>query len=175
MEVHLGTSSPSADNILRTELRALNPHVALADVRTLADQLSHMRSVPRTSAILSSAGAALAVFLALVGVYGVLMTSVDLRRRELAIRAALGATPGGLVRNVMREGLGMALIGVTIGTLVSFQAGQLISHQLFGVAARDTLVMVGAPIVVLIASLVAAYAPSRTAGRVDPVTVLRSQ
>ena len=174
MFVHLRTRVVGAEAQLRTELRRLDPDVALSDVRTLSEQLDAARATPRASATLATVAAAVAMFLALVGVYGVLMTSVEQRQRELAIRSALGATPSAIVRRVLREGLIMTLAGLVVGMIASLQAGRLLTSLLFGVIPRDATVMIAVPLIVLVASALAWVAPARRAAAVDPVEVFRS-
>jgi ABC-type antimicrobial peptide transport system permease subunit len=123
---------------------------------------------------LATVAAAVALLLALVGVYGVLMTSVEQRQRELAIRSALGATPSEIVRGVLREGLIMTLAGLLVGMIASLQAGRLLTSLLFGVEPRDATVMIAVPLIVLITSALAWVAPARRAAAVDPVKVFRS-
>ncbi len=173
MHVHLRTRAAGAETLLRTELRRLDPDVALTDVRTLSEQVAAARATPRATARMATVAAAIAVFLALVGVYGVLMTSVEQRQRELAIRSALGATPSAIVRGVVREGLTMTLAGLLLGMLASVQAGRLLTSLLYGVEPRDAVVMAVAPLIVLLASAIAWFAPARRAAAVDPVAHLQ--
>jgi putative ABC transport system permease protein len=123
--------------------------------------------------MLSTIAAAITIFLALVGVYGVLMTSVEQRRRELAIRAALGATPGAIVGRVAREGLTLTLAGVVVGMGASLQAGRFVTSLLFGVDPRDPMIMTVVPLIVVIASGTGWLAPARRASRADPAAALR--
>ena len=173
MYVHIRTRSAGAEALLRTELRRLDPNLALSDVRSLTRQVDEARATPRLSAIVSTSAAGIAVLLALVGVYGVLMTSVEQRQRELAIRAALGATPSEIVGRVLREGLALTLAGLALGIFASLHAGRFLTAQLFGVEPRDATVMVFAPLIVLLVSAIAWVAPARRAALVDPVAALR--
>ena len=175
MYVHLRTRAAGAETLLRTELRRLDPDVALSDVRTLSEQVAAARATPRATATMATVAAAIAVLLALVGVYGVLMTSVEQRQRELAIRSALGATPSAIVRGVVREGLTMTLAGLLLGMLASLQAGRLLTSLLYGVEPRDAVVMTIVPLIVLLASAIAWFAPARRAAAVDPVEVFKSE
>ena len=175
MYVHLRTRSPAAELLLRTELQQIDPEVALSDVRTFSQQLDEARTTPRASAYVSAGAALIAVLLALVGLYGVLMTSVEQRQRELAIRAALGATPAQIVGRVVKEGFFLTVAGLALGTLASLQAGALVGSLLFGVEPRDTIVVAVAPLLVLLVSATAWFAPARRAAAVDPVVALRSQ
>jgi predicted permease len=175
MQVHLQTRGAAGATLLREVLRTLDPNVAVSDVRTFTEQLNEARAVPRASAVVSGLLAGLAVFLALVGVYGVLATSVERRNRELAIRAALGARPGEIVRLIAFEGAGLTGAGIVIGVLASIGAGRFVADLLFGVDPRDGLVLALAPLVVFAASAAAWIAPARRAATADPVTILRSE
>jgi predicted permease len=171
--VHVRSRGGAVAGILRAEVRALDPRVALTDVRTLTEQADEARATPRASAIVSAGAAAIAVFLALVGLYGVLMTSVEQRRRELAIRSALGAVPREILVRVVREGLSLTAIGLIPGMLASTAAGSFLTDLLFGTSPRDGVVMTLAPVLVLAVSALAWIAPARRAASVDPVVVLR--
>jgi putative ABC transport system permease protein len=173
--VHVRSRAGAVAGMLRSEVRALDPQVALSDVRTLTEQADEARATPRASAIVSAGAAAIAVFLALVGLYGVLMTSVEQRRRELAIRSALGAAPRDVLARVMKEGLVLTTIGLVPGMLASTAAGSFLADLLFGVAPRDGIVMTLVPVVVLVVSALAWIAPARRAASVDPVAVLRAE
>ena len=175
MYVHVRTRLVGAERLLRTELQQLDPDVALSEVRTFSQQLDDARTTPRAAAYVSAGAAFIAVFLALVGLYGVLMTSVEQRQRELAIRAALGATPGQIVVRVVKEGFVLTIAGLALGMLVSLQAGALVANLLFGVAPRDPIVVTIVPLLVLLVSAAAWFAPARRAAAVDPIVALRSQ
>jgi predicted permease len=172
--VHMRTAAPDAADLLRAELRRIDPDVALSDVRTLRTQLDDARATPRAAAIVAVGAAAIAVFLALVGVYGVLTTSVEQRRRELAIRAALGATERTLARGVAVEGLTLTVAGLASGMLASAGAGRFVTDLLFDVQPLDRLVLGLVPVIGLMVSLIAWIAPVRRAAAIDPVTVLKS-
>ncbi|MGB2714016.1 MAG: ABC transporter permease [Vicinamibacterales bacterium] len=173
--VHLRTRLASAPELLRAELQTLDPNVALSDVRTLADQLHEARAMPRASAMVSGGASVIAVLLALVGVYGVLTTSVERRKRELAIRAALGATPLEIGSHVILEGAGLTGIGLALGLGASFGAGRIVADLLFGVEPHDATVFAVVPLLVLTVSAMSWLAPARRAASVDPAAILRSE
>jgi len=172
--VHVRARAGGAALLLRAAVREIDPRVALSGVRTLADQLDEARATPRVSAIVSAGAATLAVLLALVGLYGVLTTTVEQKRRELAIRAALGATPRAIVSRVVKEGLTLTASGLAIGMIASAAVGGFLADLLFSVGPRDPLVMTFVPVSVLLISVSSWIAPARRAARVDPVDVLRS-
>jgi predicted permease len=174
MFVHVRARADGAAALLRAAVREIDPHVALSEVRTLADQLDAARSTPRISAFVSSGAAALAVLLALVGLYGVLATTVEQRTRELAIRSALGAPPRAIVRRIVLEGLTLTSIGVVLGMIASGGVGRLLIDLLYGVGPRDPLVIACVPAMVLAISALAWMVPARRAAAVNPIEVLRS-
>ncbi len=138
--------------MLRTELKQLDPNVALTDVRTLASQVEDARETSRTSAAAAVSAAGVAVILALVGMYGVLMTLVEQRRREFAIRSALGASPANIVGEVVRRGLVLTALGIALGMVVSVEAGNFVRSLLFQVAPQDPLVMLAVPLTIFVVS-----------------------
>ena len=112
--------------------------------------------------------------LAAIGIYGVMAYSVAQRMREIGIRAALGATRGGLLRMVLGQSLRLAMIGVAIGLALALATGRLIGALLFAVSPADTLVLAGATGVLMAVALMAALLPARRAAAVDPIVALRA-
>jgi predicted permease len=173
--VHVRTRSRNADALLRSVLRSLDPHVPISDVRTMTAQIAEARASQQVAAEVSTGAAGLTMFLAIVGIYGVLTTSVEQRRRELAIRSALGATPGAIVTRVVTEGTVLTAAGLLVGCAISLFSGRLVARLLYQVDPRDALVLTIAPAVVFVASALAWLAPARRAARVDPASALRAE
>jgi ABC-type antimicrobial peptide transport system permease subunit len=121
-----------------------------------------------------SAFGALSVTLAALGVYGVLAYSVAQRRRELAVRLALGAQPGELRRMVLRDGLGAALPGLLGGAIAALALTRLIRALVVGVSPADPATYVAVASLLLGAALLASFVPARRATRVDPIMALRA-
>jgi len=121
-----------------------------------------------------AAFALVAVALASVGLYGVLSYGVSQRRRELGVRAALGAAPRHLVALVVREGLGVAVVGLAGGLIAAALGARFMRGALFGVAPLDTLSFAAAPIVLLVVAAVACVLPASRAASTDPAQALRS-
>ena len=122
---------------------------------------------PRLYAILLGGFAGFALLIAGVGLFGVLAYGVAQRRREIAIRAALGATPAALVALVLRQGLAMTVAGLAIGLSAAYVAVAWIAGFLFGVTARDPVSFIIVAIVLFIVAGLASFVPARrAAGRV---------
>jgi ABC-type antimicrobial peptide transport system permease subunit len=105
----------------------------------------------------------------------VLAFIVSLRRREIGIRLALGATSGRVLEGVIGQGTALAAMGLAVGVVVAFFSTRVIESQLFGVGARDPIVFVGAAVALLLVAVVASWVPARRASRVDPQIALRTE
>jgi putative ABC transport system permease protein len=114
------------------------------------------------------------IFLAAIGVYGVMSYTVEQRSHEFGIRAASGARNGDILRLVLREGGLVTMLGLTIGLGGAFRA-KLIASQLFGVTPMDPITILAVAIVLVAIALLACYIPARRATRVDPLSVLRTE
>jgi ABC-type antimicrobial peptide transport system permease subunit len=127
----------------------------------------------RTSLMLALAFGGLALFLSAIGIYGVLAYLVAQRRREIAIRMALGSTGAGVVRLVLREGLVLVAIGLAAGFAGAAALQKAIVSQIYGVRPSDPLVILGASLLLGIIALAACAVPARRATLIDPIEVLR--
>jgi putative ABC transport system permease protein len=116
-----------------------------------------------------------AILLAALGIYGVIAYLVAQRTGEIAIRLALGSTPGGVRTLVLRDGLRLALIGVGVGLAGALALTRLIRSELFGVSAVDPITLAGAAAVLVAVAAAATWLPARRATRVSPMEVLRAE
>jgi len=160
---------------IRAALAAMTPHVALAAVRTFDDVVA---TATRTSGLLSWLSvlfAGLAALLAVVGVYGVMSYTAAQRERELAIRAAVGATRPMLLGLVVREGLAMSVAGLALGAAVAWAASGVLRSLLYEVSATDATVFAAAALTLAAVTLAGAAVPAARAARVEPVTALRAE
>lgn len=156
-------------------LHDIEPTMPILQGTTMAGHLSAMMLPTRLGAIAFGLFAALALLLAMVGVYGVVSYAVASRGREVGIRMALGAAPNEVVRLLMREGLVMVAGGGAIGLVLAFAVTRVLQSLLSGVNAADPLAFVIAPAVLIIVGAAAALIPARRSARTDPVRVLRTQ
>jgi putative ABC transport system permease protein len=144
-------------------------------VRTLDEVLAASAAQRRFNMTLLASFAALAVVLALIGVYGVIGYSVAQRTREIGIRVALGATRSDVVALVVRAGMGWSLVGVAGGFAGALGLSRLISGLLFGVTPNDPATFVAIALAMLGVALAATYIPARRAASVDPIAALRAE
>lgn len=158
---------------VRQVVAGLDGSLPLSGLRTMEQVLAVSTARPRFLTMLLGVFAVLALTLAAVGTYGVMAYSVAQRARELGIRMALGAEQGRVQALVLRQGLGLAAVGLALGTVGSVALTGLMESMLFQVDARDPMTFVLAPMVLAGVALLACWIPARRATRVDPVTVLR--
>ena len=157
----------------RNAVRQTNPSLALGDIRTMDERIREATAEPRVLMFVLSAFAVLTSLLASVGVYGLLMWVVNERRRELAIRLALGARPGALARRVTMQGVTLVTIGAVVGLAGSRAAGTLLQAVLFETGASDPVAMAGSTMLLLVAALAACALPAWRAASVQPLDGLR--
>jgi ABC-type antimicrobial peptide transport system permease subunit len=119
--------------------------------------------------------AGLAVFLVILGIYGVMAYSVSMRMQELGVRIALGATRGDILRLVLKQGMRLVGLGLGVGMLSSLGLAHLLKDYLFGISPQDPLTLVVVVVVLAGVGMVACLIPARRATRIDPMVALRSQ
>ncbi|HXN51215.1 MAG TPA: ABC transporter permease [Candidatus Acidoferrum sp.] len=158
---------------VRSQVQSLDSNLALTNVQTIGELLSQSLWAPRMGAALLAVFGALALILAVVGVYGVLSYSVNQQTREIGIRMAMGAQTGRVLRLVVGQGMRLAAAGLALGLLVAFAAMRVLSSLLFGVSAHDPLTFGAVSLVLALAAVLACYIPARRATKVDPIIALR--
>ena len=129
----------------------------------------------RFAALLLSAFASMAVFLALVGIYGVISHGVGQRSREIGVRMALGARQAQVMVAVLRQSLGAVAAGLALGMLGALAAGRAMSSILYGVSRNDPATFALTAAAVAGVAALASYLPARRASRLDPLAALRSE
>jgi putative ABC transport system permease protein len=160
---------------IRSMIRQYDPRIGVPRLWTLDQWIADATAQPRFRTVLLAAIAAIALCLAMIGLYGVISYSTTLRTSEIALRMAVGAQPSDVIRLVLAEGSRLALVGVIIGLIASYGATRLIASFLYGVEPTDAFTFLMATTVLLIVALTATYFPARRAARVDPMTALRAE
>jgi putative ABC transport system permease protein len=169
-----GSAEAIAPAVVRA-VRELDPTLPVGTPRTLVEEVAQAVIGRRLRLVLVGAFAGIAVLLAVTGLVGALIRAVAERRRELAIRAALGASPRRAAGLVLREAFGLAAGGIAIGVGGALAAGRWVGSFLYGVSPFDapTIALVAAG--VLVVALTAGYLPARRAARVEPLDLMRSE
>jgi len=168
-----GTDPAAMVSAVRNTLRNLDPDLPMYYVRTMEQRLGESLARRRFSMLLLGVFASVALALATIGIYGVMAYLVNQGIREIGIRMALGATQRNILSLVVRQGMALALSGVTIGLAAAFLLTRLIRSLLFGVQATDPLTFAGIALLLVLIALLASYIPAQRAARIDPLISLR--
>jgi predicted permease len=158
---------------VRHTVAQLNPDYIIYAVSTMNGVVADSLAARRTSMILLTLFAALALILACIGIYGVIAYLVGQRTHEIGVRMALGAERRHVLELILGQGLRMALAGVVLGVILAFGLTRLMSSQLYGVSPRDPLTFAAVALVLVAVALLACWIPARRAMRVDPIVALR--
>jgi putative ABC transport system permease protein len=159
---------------VRREIAALAPGVPLYDVRPMRERVADAMGYARFSATLLAAFAAVALALAALGTYGVISFGVSQRTKEIGVRVALGATRGNVLRLVVGQGVGLAVVGGVLGLAGALATTRVLRSLLYGVAPSDPVTLVSIVAVLMVAVIVASWLPARRAAGVHPAEALRS-
>ncbi len=175
--IALRTAMPpeQMENALRATVRSIDAQLPLDQVQTMEHAISESEAPRRFNTALISTFAAIAVLLAVLGIYSVIAFSVALRVQEMAIRMALGSQRVGVVRLVVGSGVKLAVIGCAIGLVGAWAASHLLQRFLFGVRAFDPMVLTVAAAVLLVLTAVASLLPARRAASVEMTQALRAE
>lgn len=160
---------------VRAVVAELDPRLPLSSITTLDELRAQATAQDRFNALFLGAFALVALLVAAAGIYGVLAYAVARRTTEMGVRMALGARPAGVFRLLVREGMGMAAIGIVVGLAGALAGARLLDALLFGVTTSDPAVLVLATGVLAAVVLVAGVVPARRAARTDPAVALRGE
>jgi predicted permease len=165
----------SVANAIRAELAAIDSELPFYSVRTMEERVDLSLVDRRTPMILAASFATVALFLAAIGIYGVLAYQVSQRTREIGIRLALGAANSSIFAMVLREGAAIVTVGTLLGLLGAFLLRQSLQSQLYEIGAMEPTVVIGVAVLLAIVALAAVLLPARRAARTDPVHALAGQ
>ena len=160
---------------VQERVRAVDPHAFVTDIRSMDQLIAASQGQRRASTVFVSTFGLMALLLVLAGVYSVIAQVVVERRRDLAIRSALGAGPRQVVISAMQSVLRPAAIGIGFGGLAALGTTRVLTSLLFEVSALDIVTWTGAFATLLAACVAAGFVSGRRAARIDPITALRSE
>jgi ABC-type antimicrobial peptide transport system permease subunit len=159
---------------VREAVWRLNPEVPLNEVRWIEDDVQAASLPSRFLASLLTAFAVFAVLLASMGLYGVVAYGIERRRRDIAIRMALGADRGRVLRMLLAEGARLVGVGLLAGLAGAFALSSILRSQLYGISRTDPLTYVLVPIALIVAAFAATFLPAHRATRSEPMRELQS-
>jgi putative ABC transport system permease protein len=171
--VRTRASADEVGRLVRDAVHQIDPELAVANVRTVRELVEENVAGDKFRTTLLAVFAGLALVLAAVGIYGVMTYAVGRRSREIGIRLALGARAAEIYRLVLREGLGVAGLGIGIGLVASIALTRVVSKLLFQVSATDAATFIAVPVLLLAIAALACFVPARRAARVDPSVTMR--
>jgi ABC-type antimicrobial peptide transport system permease subunit len=161
--------------LLKDIVRQLEPGATIERLGPLAAKISASVGEPRFATFVLAAFAVLALVLATTGLYGVLSYNIAQRRRDIAVRVALGASRGDIVKMVLRDGLSTTVAGLAVGVLLATFATRAMATALFGVTPLDTVAFSAGPLLLFVVACVACLIPARRAVDIDPAEALRGE
>ena len=162
-------------NSISAAVHQVDSGVALAEPKTLDQVVDESMANQRFTLILFTSFAAVAMFLAALGIYGVMSFSVAQRSHEIALRMALGSSRNRVVGLIIRDGVLLATIGLGLGLIGTYFVGRAMQSLLFGVQALDFAAFISVSAILLAAAILACFLPARRAASVSPMQVLRTE
>jgi predicted permease len=168
------TGDPAAlTPALRAAVRALDPSLPTYDERTMTARLGASAARTRFVMLMLGVASLVALLIGMVGLYGVLAYSVTLRRREIGVRMALGATARDVTRMIARRGIVLAVVGVGVGLFGAVALTRVLHGLLYGVSPTDPVALVGTCVMLLAVASIASVLPARRAAGINPIEALR--
>jgi len=175
MQVRTSGSPESVIAAVRSQVQSLDTNLALTNLNTIEELIDQGLWAPRVGAGLLAVFGALALLLAIVGVYGVLSYSVSQQTREIGIRMAMGARTASVLSLVVRQGMRLALVGLALGLVIAFAGMRVLSSLLFGVSAHDPVTFAGVSLILAAAAILGCFIPARRAAKINPISALRCE
>jgi putative ABC transport system permease protein len=173
--IHTSASKEVLAPMLRAALSNIDPNLPLSNIQTLEEIVSASTASRRFTVVLLSAFAALALALALVGIFGVTSYAVSRQTAEIGVRLALGATHDRVLRFIVLQGIKPVLVGIAVGVAGALALSRFIATLLFDVTPRDPLTYAGVAAVLAVTALLACIIPALQALRIDVISALRAE
>ena len=171
--VRTSTEPAQLTGTIMKEIQALDHELPAFEFKTMDQRLTASLARRRLATILLSVFAAVALLLAVIGIYGVMAYAVNQRTHEIGIRMALGAQPANILRMVIRQSIVLITFGIAIGLAGAYALTRFMSSLLYGVSATDAGTFIILPLLLGSIALLASYLPARRASKVDPMIALR--
>jgi ABC-type antimicrobial peptide transport system permease subunit len=159
---------------LRSIFRELDPTLPTFDEQPMTARVANAAARTRFVLLMLGAASLIALAMGMVGLYGVLAYGVTLRRREIGVRIALGATVSDVTRMIARRGIALAALGIGAGLLGALGATRYLHGLLYGVSPTDPVALAGTCLLLLVVALIASWLPARRAAALDPMEALRN-
>jgi putative ABC transport system permease protein len=175
MVVRTDVAPKTLVNATQRQVWELDRELPVAEMNSMDDLVSKSVSQQRSSMILLTLFAAVALVLAAIGIYGVLSYSVTQRTREIGIRMALGASKTEILKLIISKGMMLTAIGIVLGVAGAYALTRAVRSLLFGVGSLDLAIFVIVPMVFAVIAVFACFFPARRASQVDPLVALRSE
>ena len=175
LAVRAGGQTAELINTIQSDLRAAGNDILVTQLTTLSEQVDQSLLQERLLATLALFFGMLALFLACLGLYGVMSYDVVRRTNELGIRLALGAQRADVLKLILRQGMGLVSLGTGCGLVAAMSLTRFVSKQLYGLSANDPLTLCGVMLLLVGTALLACWIPARRAAKVDPLIALRHE
>lgn len=175
LQVRCSRAPASLANTIENQIHALDPNLPVFDVMTMEQSLGGHNGffLLRTGALVAGCLGTLSLFLAVIGVYGVVSYATSLSTQEIGVRMAIGAQRTDVFRLILGHGLKLVGIGLAFGAVISLTVTRFVASLLYRIGAMDPVAFVGASLLLLAVGCVACYMPARHATQVDPMAALR--
>jgi putative ABC transport system permease protein len=158
---------------MRAQVKAQDAELPIYQAKRMEEYVAASVAQRRFTSVLCTVFAGAGVLLAIVGLLGVMSYSVAQRTHEIGVRVAIGAEKADILRLVLKEGMGITVLGMGIGLVGTLAVSSILKSQLYGVSAKDPLTFLGVIFLLALVALAACYIPARRAARVDPMVALR--
>jgi putative ABC transport system permease protein len=158
---------------LRAEIQSVDPNVSISGTSPFVSYMSASYFAQKVGASLLSVLGVISLFLATLGLYGVMTYSMSQRSHEIGIRMAIGARPSQVLKDALREGMRLCLIGAGVGVALALAVMRLAASVLYGISSNDVATCLGATLILSFFALIATWVPARRASHIDPIEALR--
>lgn len=171
--VRTSSDPTSIAGVMRNTIAEVDKDLPVGDLRLLERQVTESVSRRSFALLLTSILGIAALFLSMLGLYSLMSHIVFHRTHEIGVRMALGASVRDILKLILRQALGLVLIGIGLGIVVSLATGRLVASLLFGVSTTDPATLIGVTSTLVVVAVVACYLPARRAMKIDPIEALR--